>query len=77
MFNNTVFHAITLGLKLGCVHNALENEKSLALLRFHALTGCDLRERFRGFSETTCFKTFESNSFVHKVFASLGKTRMV
>ena len=43
----------------------------MALLGFHAFTGCDLTGRFRGISKTTCFDTFfKSNSFVYK--SSLG-----
>ena len=45
----------------------------MALLGFHAFTGCDLTGRFSGFSKTTCFDTFlKSDSFVYKAFASLG-----
>ena len=74
---NTVFHATTRGIDLGCAYNALENEKRMALLGFHAFAGCDLTGRFSGFSKITCFNTFKSNSFIYKVFASLGKTAMV
>ena len=45
----------------------------MALLGFHAVTGCDLTGRFNGFCKTTCFNTFpKSNSFVYKTFALLG-----
>ena len=45
----------------------------MALLGFHVSTGCDLTERFRGFSKTTYFDTFcKGNSFVYKGFTSLG-----
>ena len=51
----------------------LENKKSMALLGLHVSTGCDLTERFSGFSKTTYFDTFfKSNSFVYKAFGSLG-----
>ena len=71
--NNTAFHATTRDIDVGCAYNALGNEKSMALLGFHAFTGCDLTERFSEFSKTTCFDTFlKRNSFVYKAFASLG-----
>ena len=45
----------------------------MALLGFHAVTGCDLTGRFNGFSKTTSFHTFpKNNSFVYKTFALLG-----
>ena len=72
--NNTVFHATT---RVGCAYNALGNEKNMVLLGFHAFIGCDLTGRFSGFSKTAWFNTFKSNSFVQKVFVSLGKTTMV
>ena len=44
----------------------------MALLGFHVFTGCDLTERFSGFSKTTCFNTFlKSDSLVYKATASL------
>ena len=71
--NNTVFRATTREIDVGCAYNALGNEKSMALLGFHAFTGCDSTGRFSGFSKTACFDTFlKSNSFVYKAFASLG-----
>ena len=71
--NNTVFHANTRQIDVACAYNELGNEKSMALLGFHAFTGCDLTGKFSGFSKTTCFDTFlKSNSFVYKAFASLG-----
>ena len=71
--NNTVFQATTGEIDVGYACNALENEKSMGLLGFHAFTGCDLRGRFSGFSKTTCFDTFlKSNSLKYKAFASLG-----
>ena len=47
--NNTVFHATTREINVGCAYNALGNEKSMALLGFHAFTGCDLTERLVDF----------------------------
>ena len=71
--NNTVFHATTREINVGCAYNALGNEKSMALLGFHAFTGCDLTRRFSGFLKITCFDTIlKSNYFVCKAFASLG-----
>ena len=40
-------------LTLDVRNNALGNEESMALLRFHAFTGCELTGRFSGFSKTT------------------------
>ena len=60
-------------LTLDVRNNALGNEESMALLRFHAFTGCELTGRFSGFSKTTWFDTFfKTNLFVCKAFASLG-----
>ena len=44
MCNNTIFHAITREINVGCAYKALGNEKSKALLGVHAFTGCDLKE---------------------------------
>ena len=72
IYNNTVFHAITREIDVGHAYNALGNKTSMALLGFHAFTGCDLTERFSGFSKTTCFGAFlKSDPFVYKAFASL------
>ena len=71
--NNTVFHATTREINVGCAYNALGNEKIMALLGFHAFTGCDSTRRFSGFLKITCFDTIlKSNSFVCKAFDSLG-----
>ena len=71
--NNTIFHAITWGIAVGCANNALGNKKSKELLGVYAFTGCDLTGRFSGFSETIYFDTFfKSNWIVQKAFASLG-----
>ena len=71
--NNTAFHAVTQEIDVGCAYNVLRNEKSMALLRFHAFPPCDLTGRFSEFWKTTCFDTFlKSESFVYKGFASLG-----
>ena len=44
----------------------------MALLGFHASTGCDLTGRFSRYSKTTCLGIFlKSNSFIYKAFASL------
>ena len=71
--NNTIFHTTTQEIDLGCLYNALGNEKNILLLGFHAFTSYDLTGRFSGFLKTTWFNTIKSNSFVHKVFGSLGK----
>ena len=68
--NNTIFHAITWEIDVGCAYNVLGNEKSKELLGVYAFTGCDLTGRFSGFSKTTYLDTFlKSNSIVHKAFA--------
>ena len=56
--NNTIFHAITREINVGCAHKVLGNEKSKALLGVHAFTDCELTGRFSGFSKTTCFDIF-------------------
>ena len=43
------------------------------MLCLHDFSGCDVTGRFSAFSKTTCFDTsLESDSIVHKGFASLG-----
>ena len=70
--NNTIFHAITREVEIGCAYNALRNEKIKAPLRVYAFTGCDLTGTFSWFSENLFFDTFHKrNSIVHKAFASL------
>ena len=60
-------YAITWEIDVECVYNAFENEKIMALLDFHAFTGCDLTERFSGFSKTIYFDTYlKSDLFVYK-----------
>ena len=49
--NNTIFHAITREIDVGCAYNALGNERSRVLLGVYAFTSCDLTERFSGFSK--------------------------
>ena len=49
--NNTIFHAITREVDVGCAYNASGNKKSKALLGVYAFTGCDLTGRFTGFSK--------------------------
>ena len=67
IWNNTIFHAITREIDVGCAYNALENKKSKALLGVDAFTACDLTRRVSGFSKTTCFDTFlKCNSIVHE-----------
>ena len=76
--NTTIFHAITREVDVGCVYNALGNEKSKAHLGFHTFTGCDVTGRFTRFSKSTCFDTFlKSNSIVHKIFISFEIMTMV
>ena len=49
--NNTIFHAITREIDVGCAYNTLGNERSRVLLGVYAFTSCDLTERFSGFSK--------------------------
>ena len=43
--NNTIFHAITREIDVGCAYNALGNEKSKVLLGVFAFIGCGLTGR--------------------------------
>ena len=49
--NNTIFHAITREVDIGCAYSALGTKKSKALLGVYAFTGCDLTGGFTGFSK--------------------------
>ena len=62
-------------MPLRFAYEKLGEVKCKALLRFHALTGCDQTGKFYGFSKLSRWKTFNSSSpEVYTALQSLGNT---
>ena len=60
-------------LDVGTMYEALGEERALALLSFHAFTGCDVTCKFYGKSKLTCWKVFmKSSSDILEAFKELG-----
>ena len=70
----TMFYTGNHIISVGAAYEVLGPQKCLALLGFHAFTGCDQTSKFHGKSKLTCWKVFmKSEDDVIEAFQNIGE----